>query len=121
MTEPRSRRAPRYLLRLSVRYREKGGVEWHGGTTQNISETGVLFLTDRVPYEDTTVEMRIQMLPVGSQPAAEVVCQGTVVRRSVPTEAGGTLAIALAFSGYRFVRGHANETSQGREAHSQRG
>ena len=36
-------RAPRFSLRLPIRYRTVGEPAWHDGTTENISRSGVLF------------------------------------------------------------------------------
>ena len=107
MADSPSSRALRYPLRLTVRYREKGGAEWRMGTTQNISESGVLFLTDGATSEKATLEMMIQMLAVGSHPAAEIACQGTIVRRVTARDSSAAPAIAVEFSDYRFVRGNA--------------
>jgi hypothetical protein len=111
MTKSQPRRARRYALGLTIRYREKGHVEWHVGTTRNISESGVLFLTGCVPHENATIEMRILMpLAIGNERAAEVVGQGTVVRRALPNRLGVMPAVAVAFVDYRFVRGKATRS-----------
>ena len=111
MTKSQPPRARRYVLGLTVHYREKGCIEWHLGTTRNISESGVLFLTGCAPREDVMVEVRIQMpLAIGNEPAAEVVCQGTVVRKALPSRLGVMPAVAVAFVDYRIVRGKANRS-----------
>ena len=105
MTEARISRAQRYPLSLAVCYREQGSADWHAGTTQNLSESGILLLAGRATQENAAIEMRIQLPVTGrSQSGAEVVCRGTVVRTISSTGPGVMPAMAVALSDYRFVR-----------------
>lgn len=115
-------RARRYALGLTVQYREKGHTEWHMGTTHNISESGMLFSTGCVPSENAMMEMRIQLsMSSAAEPAAEVVCQGAVVRRMLPLRLGVMPAAAVQFVDYRFVRGAVEELRTTRQKSARSG
>jgi len=90
-------RAPRFPLRLPLRFRPSGDAAWSEGTTVNISRSGVLFNTDK-PLEPQTV-LEIQMeLPTGiaGELPANVICCGPVTRIEPPF-------VAAAFAHYRFT------------------
>lgn len=96
-------RARRFALHLALRYRPVGATRWHEAQTENISRSGVLFVTDGLPEVDTPVEMSF-VLPGGPAPA-EVVCRGRIVRVVAPDDPETRPAVAATISGYRFVRG----------------
>lgn len=104
-------RAPRYAVRLGLRYRQKPQMAWLDGQTQNISSSGVLFSADRTVPPDTPIEMNLVMPPqiVGAE-AGHVVCFGRVVRIIEPHAPGGP-AVAATIAGYHLVR-----SDQGDEA-----
>ena len=54
-------RAPRFPLRLAVRYRRIGDHEWRRGETENISRSGVLIRSDDPPELDATVELLVAL------------------------------------------------------------
>ena len=68
-------RAPRYPLRIPLRYRPFGDSVWTDGTTENISRTGVLFRSGRVVPPNTSLEIQFFL-----SSDERVVCHGTVVR-----------------------------------------
>jgi hypothetical protein len=68
-------RAPRYQLRIPLRYRPLGESTWTHGATENISRTGVLVRSKRILPPNTSLE--IQFLLSSDE---EVACSGTVVR-----------------------------------------
>ena len=54
-------RAPRFDLRVPVRYRASGGDDWHAGSTENMSRTGLLFRADRLLPVSTPIEMLVTL------------------------------------------------------------
>lgn len=85
-------RATRFPLKVPIHYRKSGMLNWHDGSTINISRTGVLFHTDESLPVDMKLEIRIS-LPQDTTLA----CQGSVVRSepSVTTEALKGLAARI--------------------------
>ena len=68
-------RATRFPLKEPIHYRKSGMLNWHDGSTLNISRTGVLFHTDEDLPTDMKLEIRISL------PQETVLaCQGTIVR-----------------------------------------
>ena len=96
-------RAPRFDLRVPVRYRALGGDDWHEGSSENMSRTGLLFRTDRLLPVSTAVEMLVT-LPVGPG-GAEIRCRGSVVRAVPPASPDSLPALAATISNFRFLRG----------------
>jgi len=88
-------RAQRFHLHLPLRYRRLGEKEWHMGTTENISRSGLLFQADEVLQPSAQVEINL-VLPaeIAGLSPTEVVCRGEVVRTVEPH--GETLSPALA-------------------------
>jgi PAS domain S-box-containing protein len=88
-------RAQRFQLRLPLRYRRLGENDWHDGTTENISRSGMLFKTEEVVQPNSQLEINL-VLPaeIAGLTATEVVCRGEVVRSVEPY--GETLSPALA-------------------------
>ncbi|HUA16333.1 MAG TPA: ATP-binding protein [Verrucomicrobiae bacterium] len=90
-----STRAQRFHLHLPLRYRRLGEKEWHEGTTENISRSGMLFKADEMLQPHSQLEINL-VLPaeIAGLSATEVVCRGEVVRTVEPH--GETLSPALA-------------------------
>ena len=88
-------RAQRFQLHLPLRYRRLGEKDWHVGTTENISRSGMLFQADELLQPSAQVEINL-VLPaeIAGLSATEVVCRGEVVRTIAGT--GDTLSPALA-------------------------
>jgi nitrogen-specific signal transduction histidine kinase/DNA-binding response OmpR family regulator len=88
-------RAQRFQLRLPLRYRRLGEKEWHIGTTENISRSGLLFQADEMLQPSAQVEINL-VLPaeIAGLSPTEVICRGEVVRTVEPH--GETLSPALA-------------------------
>lgn len=94
-------RAPRFDLRVPVRYRAFGGDDWHAGSTENMSRTGLLFRADRLLPVSTSIEMLVT-LPIGPG-GSEIRCRGRVVR-AVPSAAPDSLpAVAATIATYSFL------------------
>lgn len=96
-------RAPRFVLQVPVRYRALGGDDWHAGSTENMSRTGVLFRTEHLLPVSTTIEMLVT-LPIGPG-GSEVRCRGRVVRAVPPVVPDSLPALATTISNYQFLRG----------------
>ena len=99
-------RAQRFQLHLPLRYRRLGEENWHEGTTENISRSGLLFEAEELLQPSAQLEINL-VLPaeIAGLSPTEVVCRGEVVRNVQPK--GGALSPALAAKilQYRFQHG----------------
>jgi PAS domain S-box-containing protein len=88
-------RAQRFYIQLPLRYRRLGEKEWHVGTTENISRSGMLFEADELLQPAAQLEINL-VLPaeIAGLSATEVVCRGEVVR--TVERRGETMSPALA-------------------------
>jgi PAS domain S-box-containing protein len=88
-------RAQRFYIHLPLRYRRLGEKEWHVGTTENISRSGMLFEADELLQPAAQLEINL-VLPaeIAGLSATEVVCRGEVVR--TVEHRGETVSPALA-------------------------
>jgi CheY-like chemotaxis protein len=88
-------RAQRFHLHLPLRYRRLGETEWHEGTTENISRSGMLFEAEETLQPSAQLEINL-VLPaeIAGLSATEVVCRGEVVR--TVQRNGGVVHPALA-------------------------
>ena len=99
-------RAPRYDIQMGLRYRASGETEWREGQTENISRSGVLFRVHEPLKITELVEMRLFLpLNMSGGGAAEVFCQGWVVRVLPPSRADKLPVMAAKILEYRFERG----------------
>ena len=74
-------RARRLKFETPVRYRVKNLVGWYAGTTENLSQSGVLFNGTKALPQNTLVEMRFEMPEeISGQRHSSVLCQGRIVR-----------------------------------------
>ncbi len=88
-------RAQRFQLNLPLRYRRLGESQWHVGTTENISRSGLLFQADDALQPNAQLEINL-VLPqeIAGLSGTEVVCRGEVVRTE--QRQGDTMSPALA-------------------------
>ncbi len=100
LNAPRAReasppRAQRFYIHLPLRYRRLGEQEWHEGTTENISRSGLLFEADELLQPAAQLEINL-VLPaeIAGLSSTEVVCRGEVVR--TVEHRGETVSPALA-------------------------
>jgi hypothetical protein len=112
-----SDRARRFALHLPVYYRVSDSPTWLKGTTENISHTGVLFLSSSPMAPETTLDLRLKVA-VRSKTGgpAEVRCKGLVVRLEPRSAPQTPIALAVAISDYRIVRQQAANGDPGRAA-----
>ena len=102
-------RAPRFTVRLPVRYRLKEFDEWYNGETENISQSGVAFRTAQsdldfamAPLSDDGVrlEMIFQVPGETAQaPKVAVRCRGLLVRASRGVGLGQRTHVAVRVRG----------------------
>ena len=111
---PAFTRAPRYPLRITLRYRQAGDPQWREGRTENISRSGVLFRTDHLMPLQTPIEMLLALPAevVGGEDAATVICRGRVVRTEPAmdeSDADARPAVAATIAGYRLAHSPGND------------
>lgn len=99
-------RAQRFQLHLPLRYRRLGETDWHVGTTENISRSGMLFHTDDVLQPNSQLEINL-VLPaeIAGLTGTEVVCRGEVVRTIERTSESMSPALAARILQYHFQHG----------------
>jgi DNA-binding response OmpR family regulator len=99
-------RAQRFQLHLPLRYRRLGETQWHVGTTENISRSGLLFRGDDVLQPNSQVEINL-VLPteIAGLSGTEVVCRGEVVRTVNPKGETVSPALAARILQYHFQHG----------------
>jgi len=107
-------RAPRYPLRIPLRYRSSSDGHWRDGHTENISRSGVLFRTDQAMPLQTPIEI-VLALPAevgGEGAAATVICRGRIVRteeRRDQASGDARTAVAATIAGYRLAHYQGND------------
>jgi len=99
-------RAQRFQLHLPLRYRRLGETQWHVGTTENISRSGLLFQADDTLQPNSQVEINL-VLPaeIAGLSGTEVVCRGEVVRTIERRGETMTAALAARILQYHFQHG----------------
>jgi PAS domain S-box-containing protein len=99
-------RAQRFQLHLPLRYRRLGENDWHVGTTENISRSGMLFQADELLQPSAQLEINL-VLPqeIAGLSATEVVCRGEVVRTVEQNGTTLTPALAARILQYHFQHG----------------
>jgi PAS domain S-box-containing protein len=99
-------RAQRFQLHLPLRYRRLGETQWHVGTTENISRSGMLFHTDDVLQPNSQLEINL-VLPaeIAGLTGTEVVCRGEVVRTIERKGESVSPALAARILQYHFQHG----------------
>ncbi len=99
-------RAQRFQLHLPLRYRRLGEKQWHIGTTENISRSGMLFQADELLQPSSQLEINL-VLPaeIAGLSETEVVCRGEVVRTIEGQGSTLTPALAARILQYHFQHG----------------
>ena len=99
-------RAQRFQLHLPLRYRRIGEKQWHIGTTENISRSGLLFQADQLLPPSVQVEINL-VLPaeIAGLSETEVVCRGEVVRAVENPDNAMNAALAARILQYHFQHG----------------
>src|SRR5215469_1862128 len=73
--------APRFSLKLMMRYRPKGEVRWRDTRTLNVSSSGAVFLTKEILQPSSTLEVEIFMKS-GDLNAGTIRAASEVVRQN---------------------------------------
>jgi DNA-binding response OmpR family regulator len=99
-------RAQRFQLHLPLRYRRIGENQWHLGTTENISRSGLLFQADELLQPASQLEINL-VLPaeIAGLSETEVVCRGEVVRTIERQGEAMSPALAARILQYHFQHG----------------
>ena len=99
-------RAKRFALQLPLKYRPLGEQDWHSGTTENISRSGMLFRAEELISPNVQLEINL-VLPreIAGLSDAEVVCRGEIVRAVENSESAMSPAIAAKILQYHFQHG----------------
>jgi hypothetical protein len=96
-------RAPRFPIRTSLLFRERGESEWRPASTLNISRSGLLFRADGLlPRAGHSVDFIVTMPLDDVMPAPHVRCMGRVVRIAPEALAERCHAVAVTIDGYAF-------------------
>ncbi|MGC2324852.1 MAG: hypothetical protein WA463_19610 [Terriglobales bacterium] len=99
---PRARRIK--LNRQAMKYREVGTAEWHPGSVDNVSQTGVLFYAHEPLPENAEVELMLVMpREITGVDHAKVVARGMVVRMAAPENGDSNPGIAAGIWDYRVL------------------
>jgi len=100
-------RARRFSLRLRVLFRKPDSAEWSEGTTENISYTGMLFLSSSLLAPETTLELRVPIRTgTKGKHSTEIRCKGAVVRVEQRGPLENHVALAVTFRDYRIIGRH---------------
>ena len=104
-------RAMRYPIRMPIRYRVSGELQWREGRTENISRSGVLFRTGDALTMRSAVEMMLTLPPEisGSRDQATVICRGRIVRTAPAHDGDPQPAFAATIAGYRLAHWQEND------------
>src|SRR5579859_862929 len=99
-------RAQRFQLQLPLRYRRLGEKQWHIGTTENISRSGMLFQADQLLSPSVQLEINLVLPPeIAGLSETEVVCRGEVVRAVESPDANVSAELAARILQYHFQHG----------------
>jgi DNA-binding response OmpR family regulator len=99
-------RAPRFQLRLPLKYRQLDEDKWHDGQTKDISRSGVLFQAEDLLQPHVILEINLVLPPeIAGLSPTEVVCRGEIVRTVQPAAEGLTPALAARILQYHFQHG----------------
>lgn len=98
-----SPRARRLHLEIELKYRARSAAQWHSGTIQNISQSGVLFRGAGEVCGDE-VEMIFEMpKEIAGQEGRKVLCSGCIVRSPGAADADGLFNYAVSIRYYKFL------------------
>ncbi len=79
-------RANRYAIECPLRFRRRGGHDWHRGTLRNMSASGLLFSPAASVPVKAEIEIVVTLSPLG---LARIWCRAVVVRRDPLSAAVG--------------------------------
>ena len=88
--------APRFSLKLPMRYRRKGEILWRNTSTLNVSSSGAVFVAPEVLQPDCELELAISMRHE-KQKARMILTTSAVVRQSDGTDGLTTVVRHLTY------------------------
>ena len=98
-----ARRAERFPIQASLRYRMSADATWSEGTSVNISRSGILFRAAEKLQPKTMIEMQILFADsTKGEAPANIACWGPIVRTEPASHADSRPALAAAILRYRF-------------------
>lgn len=97
-------RARRIRTDVEVAYRAKGEQDWHSGTVENISQSGVRFRGEHLLEENTYVDMVFEMpQEISGQEHSKVQCNARIVRAMPPGQEQSEGVLAASIDDYKFL------------------
>lgn len=96
-------RATRIRIETPVRFRAVGQSGWCEGMTFNLSQSGVIFRSDRLMETDSLIQMAFALPPEVAGRAGtrtEVTCRGQIVRTVMPATRDGCPHLAAKILDY---------------------
>jgi hypothetical protein len=97
-------RARRLKLIGPIRFRVKNMSTWYQGTTENISQSGVLFQGPQPLPANALIEMVFEMPEeISRQKNSNVLCQGRVIRSKDARETEAAVGLAASILDYKFL------------------
>src|SRR5437867_4361054 len=100
LATPTPTRAPRYIVRVPVRFRPRGEKTWLEGRSENIGKSGLLFRADHVMPLHTPIEM---VFAIDTDSGGIVICRGRIVRVEAGNETDSRSAMAATIANYRLL------------------
>lgn len=88
--------APRFSLKLPMRYRRKGEILWRDTSTLNVSSSGAVFIAPEILQPDCELELAISMRPE-QQKARMILTTSAVVRQSAGADGLTTVVRHLTY------------------------
>lgn len=98
------RRGHRFALHLPVWYRIVGETEWHSGTTEDVSYSGVMLRTEESSVPTSPAVVVIALPSTGSEPAGCLMGGARVVRSTEYPHKEPRWAFAVTFMWCRLDR-----------------
>lgn len=97
-------RARRLKLIVPIRFRVKNMSTWYQGTTENISQSGVLFHGPQPLPANALIEMVFEMPEeISGQKNSNVLCQGRVIRSKDARDTEDGVGLAASILDYKFL------------------
>jgi len=106
-----SPRARRLKSPIAVQLRPQGEMDFHTGTVENISQSGLFVTSKYYPANNTVLEMIFEMpMEISGQRNSKVLCMGKVVRVATQRDNHTTPGFAVSIADYHFL--HEQERKQ---------
>jgi hypothetical protein len=98
-------RPPRFAIAVPVKWRPRGADDWRAGVSINVSRSGVLIETDRMPSSDTLeFVIVLSQLDTSEHKVADALCAGRIVRCDRAEVGRHVFRIAVTIDTYSLIR-----------------